>query len=92
MSILQEIFDDARESSFPGKLTYQLNKYGAVLFDHTFLELEGGNSEELEVLKDEMTYYEEGIKIEKKFLTSLCDLKFRELFSRGYGPVLNSAN
>ena len=92
MSILQEIFDDARESSFPGKLTYQLNKYGAVLFEFTFLELEGGNSEELEVLKNEMDYYEEGIAVEKKFLISLYDLKFRDLFSRGYGSVLISAN
>ena len=92
MSLLQDIFDDARESSFPGKLTYQLNKYGEVLFEHTLLELEGENSEQLEALKGEMGYYEEVIEIEKKFLINLCDIKFRELFSRGYGPVLNSSN
>ena len=55
-------------------------------------ELENSNSEEIEALKNEVVCYREEIEIERKFLTTLCDLKFRELFSRGYVTVLNSAN
>ena len=90
--VLREAFDDAREDSFPAKLMYQLNKYGATMMELNLLELEYSGSEEIEVLKGEVGYYREEIEFERKFLTTLCDLKFRELFSRGYGTVLNSAN
>jgi hypothetical protein len=90
--VLREAFDDAREDSFPAKLMYQSSKYGAAIMELSLLELENSSSEEIEVLKSEVAYYREEIEIEKKFLTSLCDLKFRDLFSRGYGSVLNSAN
>ena len=55
-------------------------------------ELENSNSEEIEALKNEMVCYREKNEIESKFLTTLCDLKFRELFSKGYVTVLNIAN